>query len=103
MDVINILPIELQNKIFYYLIEPCAEIFRKSNFCTISDIPRPLFRNLNYIGFRPCKLNQIDKDFSEYWEPYLIYDSDSETYEYYETESENDTDNENDLLNEESH
>jgi hypothetical protein len=74
MDVINRLPIELQNKVFYYLQEPCAEIFRKSNFCDY-DVLKPLFRNLRYVGFHPSKYgSQIDNDFYEYWEPYLIYD-----------------------------
>ena len=37
----------------------------------------PPFTLLGYIGFRPAKLNIIDKDYSEYWEEWLDY-SDSD-------------------------
>jgi hypothetical protein len=109
MNIISKLPEEIQNKIFNYLQEPCAELLKKYGYIS-DDVPKPLFRNLRYIGFRPCKLNQIDRDFSKYWEPYLSYYSDSEYQsdsEYYsdsdtESEQEEDTETETELKNTES-
>lgn len=46
------------------------EMFVNSIWSEVANEGRPLFTELNYIGFRPAVLNQIDKDFSIYWEPY---------------------------------